>query len=315
MLVFISHAFSDDARFDDLCHAFEKEKVSYWNPKEMRGGASLREQLRQAIARCDLCVFLATQKSVESSWCNAELGAFWGAGKKVIIYVADDNLTDDMIPEQFKGDIWYRKIRDVVSEARRTLQESTEKRKDQQQHTTLPTRVADISIGTLVNLLRTVLNERSNIPPFSDTMSAIKEVLSSKKGSRNVASDADLAAQLTPLLQRLIGEPLEVLKSYGRGHWGQVFSLQTNTGHWQGYSHEFMFAAGGDVTVFQGCLLLRANATAIDACIVFSSITEVSPPMSGAASTQYQFAPAIAAVGESDIGSITGFGEFVIKGN
>jgi hypothetical protein len=32
-------------------------------------------------------VFIATPASVKSSWCQAELGAFWGAGKPIIPYV------------------------------------------------------------------------------------------------------------------------------------------------------------------------------------------------------------------------------------
>jgi hypothetical protein len=155
--VFISHSFEDGDRFDDLCHALEKEKIEYWRPKKMRGGESLRDQLRNAIGRCELCIFLATSKSVQSSWCSAELGAFWGAQKKVVIYVADNSLSDDDIPKQFKGDIWHRKIRDVVQEAKQTLADAKEKRQIQGQKDEAPTRVGDISVGALLELLRTTL--------------------------------------------------------------------------------------------------------------------------------------------------------------
>ncbi len=133
MKVFVSHAFGDEARFDDLCHALENAQIPYWHPKKMRGGASLRDQLRKAIDTCDLCIFLATRNSVESDWCTAELGAFWGSPKKVIVYVADESFTDADLPEQFKGDIWYRKIRDVVEEVKQTLKEAADERKTQEQ--------------------------------------------------------------------------------------------------------------------------------------------------------------------------------------
>jgi hypothetical protein len=33
----------------------------------------------------------------------AELGAFWGAGKKVLMFMADPDLADSILPPQFKG--------------------------------------------------------------------------------------------------------------------------------------------------------------------------------------------------------------------
>ena len=55
--------------------------MPYWNPAEVKAGSSLRDQLRQAVEHCSVCIFVATHRAIESSWCGAELGAFWGAGK------------------------------------------------------------------------------------------------------------------------------------------------------------------------------------------------------------------------------------------
>jgi len=45
----------------------------------------------------------------------AELGAFWGAGKHVIIFLADPEITETQLPDQFQGDLWTRDARRVLS--------------------------------------------------------------------------------------------------------------------------------------------------------------------------------------------------------
>jgi hypothetical protein len=59
---------------------------------------SLRDQLRQAVDESSVCVFVATQPSLKSSWCGAELGAFWGAGKPVIVYLAEASPSGRRLP-------------------------------------------------------------------------------------------------------------------------------------------------------------------------------------------------------------------------
>ena len=78
MTAFISHAFQNKPEFGNIVDALEQRGVPYWNPAEIKPGASLREQLRAAVERCDVCIFVATRDSIESSWCGAELGAFCG---------------------------------------------------------------------------------------------------------------------------------------------------------------------------------------------------------------------------------------------
>ncbi len=73
--------------------------------KSMTAGGGLASQLNDAIAQCEICVFLATKSAVESKWCLAELGAFWGTGKPVVIFVIDPDLTDESLPPQFKGNL------------------------------------------------------------------------------------------------------------------------------------------------------------------------------------------------------------------
>ncbi|MGH3943044.1 MAG: toll/interleukin-1 receptor domain-containing protein [Pseudonocardiaceae bacterium] len=80
MTVFISHSFENQPEFENVTDWLDRLGVPYWRPAEIRSGASLRGQLREAVKECSVCIFLATHRSVTSSWCGAELGAFWGPG-------------------------------------------------------------------------------------------------------------------------------------------------------------------------------------------------------------------------------------------
>lgn len=89
MNIFVSHSRQDEAIYSNFCLVLDGSGVKRWDQESLAVGRSLSDQLREAIRICDACVFLATKRSVESKWCMAELGAFWGAGKNVIIFLAD----------------------------------------------------------------------------------------------------------------------------------------------------------------------------------------------------------------------------------
>jgi hypothetical protein len=44
----------------------------------------------------------------------AELGAFWGGGKPVVIYVVDPNVKETDHPPQFKGNLWTNDANEVI---------------------------------------------------------------------------------------------------------------------------------------------------------------------------------------------------------
>lgn len=107
-----------------MTDALELRGIAFWNPAEIRPGASLREQLRAAVERCSLCIFIATRKSINSSWCGAELGSFWGAGKPIIVYLAEASLTDDELPQIVQGDVWERRISKIADRAKEIVAQS-----------------------------------------------------------------------------------------------------------------------------------------------------------------------------------------------
>jgi hypothetical protein len=105
MKVFISHSDRDQAIYQTLCIALDSFGISRWDVSTMLPGESLSEQLRDAIRECRLCVFIATRRSIDSPWCLAELGAFWGAQKRVIFFMADPDLEESALPPQFRGNL------------------------------------------------------------------------------------------------------------------------------------------------------------------------------------------------------------------
>src|SRR5262245_41128911 len=114
MSVFISHSFENKAEFDNVADALEQRGIAYWKPGSLEAGSPLSDQLRQSILEAELCVFVATRHSINSNWCGAELGAFWGAGKPVVIYVAEASLAETEMPKQFAGHLVESRIARVV---------------------------------------------------------------------------------------------------------------------------------------------------------------------------------------------------------
>jgi hypothetical protein len=114
MSIFVSHSQQDEAAYTNFCLTLDRSRIKRWDQKTMAVGHSLAAQLGHAIRICDACVFLATKRSMASQWCMAELGAFWGAGKQVIIFLADSDITEAELPPQFRGNLWTRDARKVL---------------------------------------------------------------------------------------------------------------------------------------------------------------------------------------------------------
>lgn len=112
--VFISFSFKDEGQYHNIADQLKSEKIPYYRKDDLIPGSSLADQLREIIQKSPVCVFIATHNSIDSAWCGAELGAFWGAGKPVIIYVADSSLESSELPKQFHGHLSESRIKNVV---------------------------------------------------------------------------------------------------------------------------------------------------------------------------------------------------------
>jgi CheY-like chemotaxis protein len=128
--VFISHSFDNKAGFYNVADALEQVGVPFWNPDEVKAASSLRDQLRQAVLECNVCIFVATRAALESSWCGAELGAFWAVGKPIIVFAADSTLKEEDLPGVVKGDVWEGRLKNVVERARELMQEAEKQEAD-----------------------------------------------------------------------------------------------------------------------------------------------------------------------------------------
>jgi CheY-like chemotaxis protein len=123
MTVFISHSFQDQSQFENVTDWLDRLGIPYWKPADIKSGESLRGQLRAAIGSCAVCIFIATHNSVASSWCGAELGAFWGADIPVIVYLADSSLQEESLPPILHGDVWDRRLSRIASRAAELVKE------------------------------------------------------------------------------------------------------------------------------------------------------------------------------------------------
>jgi hypothetical protein len=114
MKVFISHALEDERKCREVSLALKKAQLAPWDSTEIWAGQDIRESLRMAIERCDACVFIATANSANSRWCHAETGAFWSAGKPVVVYVAGGKLLDRQVPDLLRGSKRTTSLQEVV---------------------------------------------------------------------------------------------------------------------------------------------------------------------------------------------------------
>lgn len=151
MSAFISHSFENKPEFDNIAYALSQRSVPYWNPSDVRAGASLREELRRAVEKCGVCIFIATKHAVESSWCGAELGAFWGTGKPIIVYLAEASLSEEELPPIVQGDVWERRIERVVDQANELLKQKLGK--ESGPSGTGQTSVANLTVEQLERLI------------------------------------------------------------------------------------------------------------------------------------------------------------------
>jgi hypothetical protein len=281
MPTFISYSQKDEAAFTTLCLALEGQKIDYWDPKTMRVGASLKEQIRESIKKCDACIFLATHNSIDSEWCLAEMGAFWGAGKTVIVFMADSSLSENEVPVQFKGDLWTRDTRKVLESVKAELTAATERRKARLADK--PKLVSAMTIDMLYDFISSIQVSYSRTT--SEAMILLREMFSDNQ--------ADAAAFALPLLNGLVGAPAEILHSAGVRYWKYTFTLTTDTGEWVGFACSMINAASADG--YNNCLLVRYDGKLCVAAVTVGAVWEQAGDVLG-------YGDIIASAGAANLG-------------
>jgi hypothetical protein len=228
MAVFISYNEKDVAVFSTLRGGLEAQGVIVWKPESMEAGASLRDQLRDAINKCHVCVFLATKNSIHYDWCLAQVGAFWGAGKRVIVFRADPEIIETQLPPQLHGNVWHNEFDFVVRDVKKIIFDAEDERKREDERR--PKMVSEMTIGALYDALTSLRSTALDSFPVSEAIRLIHE---------NISHNLTDPETMQPLIGRLVGVPQRFLEEIIDRYWPTRFMLVTDTGEWIGFARKF----------------------------------------------------------------------------
>jgi hypothetical protein len=103
MKIFISYPYESKSTMIRLRDYLTGRGFSsiFRDDRRISPGEVISNQLRDAFVDSDCCIFLLTKYSQQSAWCMQEIGAFWGAGKPIIVYRTDRSLK---VPPLFSSD-------------------------------------------------------------------------------------------------------------------------------------------------------------------------------------------------------------------
>jgi len=246
MAVFISHSEKDKATFKSFRAGLTGQGIEVWNPESMAAGASLSDQLRNAIHSSDVCIFYATKNSIQYEWCLAEVGAFWGAGKGVIIYKADSEVDEALFPPQLKGHIWRDDFDLVVIDVKKFIFEAEERRK--REAARRPRMVSEMTIAALYDALTSLRSTSQDALPVGEAMRLIHE---------NIFHSLADAQTMQPLMARLVGVPQGILEEIAITYWPTTFRLVSDTGEWLGFAKKFNSYESANE--YSNCLLILCD--------------------------------------------------------
>lgn len=121
--VFISHRIcaEDSNILAELKDKLKHHNISFNDLDALSANSHLSNVVMEQIDDSAMCVFIVTEQSLSSTWCQAEVGAFWGSAKEVFVYCPNTKLiNDERIPPQLRGqliisdlDVLVRKINNV----------------------------------------------------------------------------------------------------------------------------------------------------------------------------------------------------------
>ena len=261
MSAFISHSKKDVATFTAFRAGLTGQGIVVWNPESMGAGASLSDQLREAINSSDVCIFFATKNSIQSDWCMAEVGAFWGAGKDVIVYKADPEVDQSLFPPQLQGDIWRDDFDLVVRDVKKIIFEADERRK--REAAIRPRMVSEMTIATLYDALTSLRSTALDALPVGEAMRLIHE---------NISDNLADAETMHPLIGRLVGVPHGIIREIAGKYWPTPFRLATDTGEWVGFARKF--TSYELAREYSNCLLILFDAKCCVAASAASTVVE-----------------------------------------
>jgi hypothetical protein len=275
MKVFISYSQKDQAAYSSAVVSLEGQRVQCWDSKTMMSGSSLREQLQEAINQCDICVFIATKNSLESKWCSAEIGAFWGIGKRVIVFIAESDVSEKDIPPQFQGDLWTNDIREVVRVVKAEEDAlRTNKRKKDDFH---PAHLSDLTVSTFYELLSWMRSKSNEDITIMEAVSMLLRAISKAEHPLSKEAKAEIQSRTLRLIDLLIKAPESLVYSSLKEYLTR-FSVTTNTGEWIGFGKGPRYMTSVDV--YENCIMLKFSKGKVESIVVISSIWEQNGKLS-----------------------------------
>jgi hypothetical protein len=232
MQIFVSYDFADKAHFENITDALEDAGLDYWKTGETRSGEQLAKQLQDAISRAALCIFIATRNSVSSSWCGAELGAFWGTKKRVLIFLADESLAETDLPRQFQGHFLQRRIKSIVKDCKQYLEELAAEQ-DAANASSANTGLGNVSREDLTSLIEdAIFRATSN----SLAIATFSELEAHEPPSGHGELSDDHLKRIKNTLHSFLGLTRSSVDGAAPVRWPHPISVETSTGHWRGYA-------------------------------------------------------------------------------
>lgn len=85
--VFISYPSESVIEVQKIVDKLEKDGIEVWFDKANRFvGEMISDVILAAIQEAVCCVYILNEHSATSAWCHAEVGVFWGNGKRIIVH-------------------------------------------------------------------------------------------------------------------------------------------------------------------------------------------------------------------------------------
>jgi hypothetical protein len=123
MPVFISYSSADKNLLNNILDAALKvAEVESWTDQGIENGEEITQTLREMVKKCEVCILLATRNSLASQWCQMEIAAFWGAGKRVLVLSPDGSLKVNDLPSFLKGVNFNGDVKDVLRVAKNEIE-------------------------------------------------------------------------------------------------------------------------------------------------------------------------------------------------
>ena len=256
MSAFVSHSAKDGVVSQAIRAGLVAQKVPTWDPDSMASGGSVRDQLRCAIANCDVCIFLATQNSLKDEWCQAQLGAFWGAGKPVIVLITDTTVDVAQLPPPLQGDLTTTNFDKVIKDALKIIGEAARRRDEEKTRRTR--KVSEMSVAVLYDALASLRSTAMDSLPVGEAMRLMRD---------NLAHDLADSENMLPLMSRLVGVPQVIIEESAFNYWPTSFTLATETGTWLGFAVELDRLRD----VYSSCLMVYCDSKSLCAAAAAAS--------------------------------------------